>query len=286
MRSAGENKPFSRNYVLNIHGRLVNLRTPVVMGVINVTADSFFAASRTVSEKEIVRRAETMLQDGALILDVGAYSSRPGAADIPDEVERQRAVSAVTAICKAFPSAIVSVDTFRSAVARACLEAGASMVNDISGGEQDPEMFPLMARANVPYILMHMRGTPQTMATLNQYDNVMLEILSWLENKVAMLRELGVKDVIADPGFGFAKSIQQNFHMLNRLELFHHLECPLLVGISRKSMIWKTLQTSADDALNGTTVLNTIALLKGASILRVHDVRQAVEAIRLTQALN
>jgi dihydropteroate synthase len=285
MKSAAESNFFSRNYSLNIHGRLLDLRVPAVMGVINVTPDSFFEGSRVVDEQGIVDRADKMLTDGATILDVGAYSTRPGAGDVPEEEEIRRAVMAVKLISKKFPEAIISIDTFRHEVARAAVAEGASMINDVSGGELDPEMFHTVGELAVPYVLMHMRGTPQTMTALNEYDDLKKDVIYWLQGRLARLRDLDVKDVIIDPGFGFAKGPAQNFEMLGSLELFHALERPLLVGVSRKSMIWKTLATTADEALNGTTVLNTVALLKGASILRVHDVKEAVEAVKLIMKL-
>jgi dihydropteroate synthase len=273
--------PFSTNYTLKLGGKLLDLNLPGVMGILNVTPDSFYAGSRLSSESELLQRARIMLEEGADLLDIGGYSSRPGATDIPLEEELKRVVTGVSAIKREFPEALISVDTFRAAVAEAGVAAGADLINDISGGELDSEMFGTMARLQVPYILMHMRGTPQTMTSLNQYENLLKEIIDYFAVKVNQLRLLGVKDIVADPGFGFAKSIQQNFLLLRNLPLLQVLEVPLLVGLSRKSLIWKSLGISPEEAGNGTTVLNTLALNGGASILRVHDVRLAKEAIHL-----
>lgn len=251
------------------------------MGILNITPDSFFEGSRFTTEKEILTQTEKMLSEGAEVIDVGGYSSRPGAVDISVDEETSRVVTAVKAIIKRFPATIISVDTFRAEVAQKAVQEGASIINDISAGELDKNMFETVARLNVPYIIMHMRGTPQTMKSLTEYDNLIREIMDYFMDKISRLTKLGVKDIVIDPGFGFAKTIDQNFELLNNLDYFKILNKPILAGLSRKSMIWKTLGTSADDALNGTTALNMTALLKGAGILRVHDVKQAVEVVKL-----
>ncbi|HBC03310.1 MAG TPA: dihydropteroate synthase [Aequorivita sp.] len=266
---------------LNCRGTLIDLSIPKVMGIINVTPDSFYDGGKTFSEKEILKQAERMLSEGATFLDVGGYSTRPGAEDISETEEIRRVVESVESMLKRFPEALISVDTFRSEVAKKAVETGAAIVNDVSGGTLDGEMYKTVAKLNVPYILMHMRGTPKTMAKLTDYKNVTVEVLKNLSEKIAMARAEGINDIIADPGFGFAKTREQSFQLLNNLELFQNLKVPILAGISRKSMIYKTLETSSDNALNGTTSLNTIALLKGASILRVHDVKEAVECVKL-----
>lgn len=274
---------------LNCRGRLVDLTTPAVMGILNVTPDSFFAGSRLSLENTnltaAVDVAQRMLRDGATFLDIGGYSTRPGAAEVYPTEEADRVLPVIEAILTNFPDALISIDTFRASVAHQAVEAGAAIINDVAGGTLDPAMFETAAALGVPYILMHMRGTPQTMQSLAKYTNVTTEVIDELAVRVAELRSLGQKDIILDPGFGFAKTISQNFDLLNHLETFRLFDEPLLVGISRKATIWKTLAISANGALNGTTVLNTIALTKGASILRVHDVREAVEAIKLTQEL-
>ncbi len=266
---------------LNCRGNLIDLSVPKVMGIINVTPDSFYDGGKTFSKKEMLKQAEKMLSEGATFLDVGGYSTRPGAEDISETEEIRRAVEAVESMLKRFPEALISVDTFRSEVAKKAVEAGAAMVNDVSGGTLDAEMYNIVAKLKVPYVLMHMRGTPKTMAKLTDYKNVTLEVLKDLAEKIALARAVGINDIVADPGFGFAKTREQSFQLLNNLELFQNLDVPILVGVSRKSFIYKTLETSAENALNGTTSLNTIALLKGAKILRVHDVKEAVECVKL-----
>lgn len=255
------------------------------MGILNITPDSFYVASRLTDPVQILKQAEAMLTEGADFLDIGGYSSRPGATDISESEELNRVVPVVSMLKKEFPTCIVSVDTFRSTVAKAALDIGADMINDISGGEQDSAMLEIVARFQIPYILMHMRGTPQTMNQLTDYENVVKEIIDHFHQKLERLKQAGVSDVIIDPGFGFSKTASQSFEVLKHLELFKMLEKPLLVGISRKSMIWRTLKTTPELALNGTSVLNTIALRNGASILRVHDVRAAREAITLLAQL-
>ncbi|MCK8490304.1 dihydropteroate synthase [Spirosoma sp. RP8] len=269
---------------LNCRGRLVSLDTPVVMGILNVTPDSFFAGSR-ISLDETVDVAQRMLTDGATFLDIGGYSTRPGAADISPVEEADRVLPVIEAILDSFPDALISVDTFRSSVAKQAVESGAVLVNDVAGGILDPAMFETVAALGVPYVLMHMRGTPATMQSMTTYQNLVTDVIDELAIRLAELRSFGQKDIIIDPGFGFAKTPAQNFLLLSNLDSLRHFDEPLLVGLSRKTTIWKTLDISADKALNGTTVLNTVALTRGASILRVHDVREAVEAIKLTQHL-
>lgn len=271
----------SSSKTLHVNGKLIDLSSPVVMGILNITPDSFFPGSRLTTETEIFKQAEKMLSEGAMFLDVGGYSSRPGATDIPVEEEIARVTQAIKIIIKNFPSAYISIDTFRSEVARQAVLEGASVINDISAGELDKEMFDTVAELKVPYIAMHMRGTPQTMKELTTYTNLIKELVGYFIDKINRLKALGIHDVIIDPGFGFAKTIDQNFELLKNLHHFSHLDKPILAGLSRKSMIWKTLGVTADEALNGTTALNMTALQKGANILRVHDVKEAVEAIKL-----
>jgi len=255
------------------------------MAVLNVTPDSFFDGGEHNSEDALLRHTEKLLGEGADIIDVGGYSSRPDADDVSEQEERGRVVKAVNLIVRNFSGTIISVDTFRSSVAEAAVDAGASIINDIAGGDLDPQMFPTVARLKVPYVLMHMRGTPKTMSTETHYEDMMTEVIDHLQQRISKLRALNVTDIIVDPGFGFAKTVEQNFSLLLNLEKLSILERPLLAGLSRKSMIWRTLQTDPDGALNGTTALNTIALLKGADILRVHDVKEAREVIKLFAAL-
>lgn len=270
---------------LNVRGRLISLSTPRVMGILNVTPDSFFDGGRHVTEKDIVQHAEKMLEHGATFLDIGGYSTRPGAEEVSEEEELRRVLPAVRAVMKAFPDAMVAIDTFRSGVASAAVGAGASLVNDISAGALDPMMPATVARLEVPYIAMHMRGTPKTMNTLTDYDDLISDIIRYFHERIGALHELGIRDIIVDPGFGFAKTVEQNFKLLSRLADLRILGKPILAGLSRKSMIWRTLMTTPENALNGTTCLNTVALLNGASILRVHDVREAVDTITLVGRL-
>jgi len=271
---------------LNAGGRLIDLSVPRVMGILNITPDSFYAGSRYNSDKEILRAAIMMSEEGADILDVGGYSSRPGAKDISFEEESARVLKAIKLINRELPDAIISIDTFRSGVAReAVVECGALMINDISGGEADSKMFETVEKLNVPYILMHMKGDPRTMQIKPVYEDVVADILKWFGERIYMLNSAGLKDIIIDPGFGFGKTIDINFEMLKRLGDFSITGLPLLIGISRKSMIWKTLNISSEDALNGTTVLNEMALINGADILRVHDVKEAVQTVKLIDKL-
>ena len=268
---------------LNVGGKLIDLSSPKVMGILNVTPDSFYSESRFQSEKEILSQAEMMMNDGADFIDLGAYSSRVGAVDISQEEELGRLIPAIKLLTAQFKEVIISVDTFRAEVAERAIEAGAHIINDISGGELDAKMFTTVAKLNVPYILMHMKGTPQTMAGLNQYEDMIPEIFLYFSKKVNELKSLGVHDVILDPGFGFAKDIDQNFSLLSQLPSFSALELPMLIGLSRKSMIWRTLGIEPKEALNGTSVLHTLALQNGAAILRVHDVKEANECIKLLE---
>lgn len=276
-----QSKIFSTNKTLNVGGTLLDLSAPKVMGILNVTPDSFYDGKKFTTPSQILNQVEKMVSEGADFIDVGGYSSRPGAEDISIEEEIARSIPAIEAIVKNFPKTIISIDTFRSGVAKRATEAGAQIINDISGGDLDEKMFELVASLNIAYVLMHMKGNPKTMTQLATYDNLVLEVISTLQQKMEKLHFLGVKDIIVDPGFGFAKNIQQNFSLLKNLDQFQILSKPILVGLSRKSMIWKTLRTNPENALNGTTALNSIALLKGASILRVHDVKEAKEVISL-----
>ncbi|WP_421830704.1 dihydropteroate synthase [Larkinella sp.] len=273
--------PKVKKKTLNLRGNVLDLTTPVVMGILNSNADSFYADSRIHSVDQAVERAGIMLSEGASLLDIGGYSTRPGAADISESEELDRVLPMIEALVQHFPDVRISVDTFRSSVARQAVEAGAVLVNDVSGGTLDSQMFETVAGLGVPYVLMHMRGTPQTMTRHTVYSDLVPDVLFELQQQLATLRALGQKDVLIDPGFGFAKTPQQNFQLLNQLEAFQTFDAPVLVGLSRKSTIWRTLNIQPEDALNGTTVLNTLALTKGADILRVHDVREAMEAITL-----
>ncbi|MDT0651119.1 dihydropteroate synthase [Autumnicola edwardsiae] len=266
---------------INCRGNLIDLSEPKIMGIINITPDSFFSGSRTETENDILKKAAQMLAEGADFLDIGGYSSRPGAEDISAQAEIKRVIPVIELILKNFPDAILSIDTFRSKVAEKAIEAGAHIINDISAGSLDDDMMPIIAKFQVPYIMMHMKGTPQNMKEMNQYDDLIQEILFYLSEKVKKARDLGINDLIIDPGFGFAKNIQQNFDLLSNLEAFKMLKLPILAGLSRKSLIYKTFNTTAAHALNGTTVLNTISLQKGANILRVHDVKEAAECVKL-----
>jgi dihydropteroate synthase len=271
-------------FILNCKGRLLIVDKPLVMGIINVTPDSFYAASRHEGMDAVLRQAEQMLKDGATILDIGGQSTRPGSDKLSVEDEIKRVIDPVKAIHKNFPEAFISIDTYYSAVAKEAIAAGASIVNDISGGTMDENMIKIVAALKVPYVLMHMQGTPQTMNQQTQYEDVTKEVLDFLIRKKNELNKTGIADVIIDPGFGFGKTISQNFTLLRQLSGFKILDCLILLGVSRKSSIYKTLGVTAEEALNGTTVLHTIGLINGASILRVHDVKEAVEAIKLFEA--
>ena len=273
-------------YTLDLRGKGFKLSQPKVMGILNVTPDSFYTESRKQTDYEIETRIRQMMEEGADILDIGAYSSRPFADDVSPEKEMQRLRQGLSILRKLYPEAIVSVDTFRADVARMCVEEyGVQIVNDISGGRLDPEMFKTVAQLGVPYILTHMKGTPQTMQKAPYYEDVMKEVCSFFQSNIRELQEAGVKDIILDPGFGFGKTVEHNYQILHNLDELHLFHLPLLAGYSRKSMIWRVLNITPEEALNGTTVLNTISLLKGTHILRVHDVKECVEVIKLTQAL-
>jgi dihydropteroate synthase len=280
-----QNTPFSTNKTLNLNGHVLVLDRPKIMAIINVTPDSFYAGSRFESEIEILKQAEKVLSEGASIIDIGGYSSRPKAKDIQLDEEKARVGSAIKVIVKNFPNALISVDTFRSEIARIAVDAGAGMVNDVSGGNLDPKMFQTISKLRVPYVLMHMRGNPQTMTSQTNYENLVADIIEDLQQKMFQLKELGVMDIIIDPGFGFAKTREQNFEILNKLELFQIFDRPVLVGLSRKSMIWKTLEIKPEDGLNGTTALHAIAAMKGAALFRVHDVKECNEVLKLVDQL-
>jgi dihydropteroate synthase len=272
---------FCQKKTLNIRGKLVDTGKPMVMGVLNVTPDSFYPGSRIGDEQELLNRAEAMIREGADILDIGGYSSRPDAIGIPEEEELSRVIPAVNAIQRHFSDTFISVDTFRSGVAIEAVRSGASLINDISGGQIDPQMFDVAAACRVPYILMHMRGDPATMKNLTAYDDLLEDLLSYFIERIGRLHSAGVSDIVIDPGFGFAKTAGQNFNILRNLNYFQILGLPLMTGISRKSLIYKTLNIKPEEALNGTTVLHALTLLKGVSLLRVHDVKAAREAVTL-----
>ena len=272
---------------INIRGRLIDLSVPRVMGIINVTPDSFYGKSRYTRDDEIVNAAFRMMEEGADFIDVGGYSSRPGAPDVTPGEERERVINAVRLISRELPEIVLSVDTFRSGIAReAVLEYGAAIINDISGGEADQAMFSTVEKLRVPYVIMHMQGTPGTMQNNPSYDNVVADILKWFGERIHRLSSMGVNDIILDPGIGFGKTAEHNFLILKNLGDFAVAGLPVMAGVSRKSVIWRTLGIDPGEALNGTTVLNTIALLNGASILRVHDVKEAVEAVKLVERIN
>lgn len=271
---------------LNVNGRLLDLSTPCVMGILNVTPDSFYSGSRMQTEGEIEARVRQILEEGAAIIDVGAYSSRPNADHVSAEEEMNRLRLGLDVLRRTAPDAIVSVDTFRADVARMCVrEYGVAIINDIAAGEMDADMFSTVAELNVPYIMMHMQGTPQNMQQHPHYDNLLREVFLYFARKVQQLRDLGVKDIVLDPGFGFGKTLEHNYQLMAHLEEFRLFELPLLVGVSRKSMIYRLLGTTPQESLNGTTVLDTLCLMKGADILRVHDVRQAVETVQIVEKM-
>ncbi len=271
---------------INVNGSLLDLSTPCVMGILNVTPDSFYAESRMQDESHITNRIDSILNEGAAIIDIGAYSSRPNADHITPQEEMDRLRKGLIVLRKNYPEAIVSVDTFRADVARMCVEEyGVAIINDIAAGEMDGNMFRTVAELNVPYVMMHMQGTPQSMQKEPHYDNLLKEVFLYFARKVQQLRDLGVKDIILDPGFGFGKTVKHNYELLAHMEEFRTFELPLLVGVSRKSMIYKLLGIKPQEALNGTTVLDTICLMKGADILRVHDVREAVETVKIFETM-
>lgn len=280
-----QNNAIYSNITWNLRGRLYTLDRPRVMGILNITPDSFYAGSRLTHESEILERATRMTEEGVDLFDVGGYSTRPGASAVEEAEELRRVLPAIEILTQHFPDKPVSIDTFRSSVARKAVEAGALLINDVSGGELDPRMMETVAGLNVPYILMHMRGTPETMSSLATYTNLLKEMTTYFHQKVDKLRQLGVRDIILDPGFGFAKVGDQNFELLRNLSVFQTFRLPILVGLSRKSMIWRTLSIEAEAALNGTTALHMVALQQGARLLRVHDVKAARECIQLFDRL-
>ena len=266
---------------INCKGQLIDLSTPKIMGILNVTPNSFYDGGKFTLSENGLSQVGKMLEEGATFIDIGAYSSKPNAEFVSEEEERSRILPVIKSILKQFPDALLSIDTFRSEIAAVCIENGAAIINDISAGNLDEKMMEVVANYNVPYIMMHMRGTPQTMQSLTNYENIVKEIVFYFSEKVSKARSLGINDLIIDPGFGFAKTLEQNYEVLKNLELFQVLDLPILAGISRKSMVYKPLGVTANEALNGTTVLNTIALTKEATILRVHDVKEAVECVKL-----
>ncbi|MCU0470062.1 MAG: dihydropteroate synthase [Arcicella sp.] len=271
---------------INLNKTLLDLSQPRIMGILNITPDSFYEGSRFNDVPKVLEKVEKMLAEGATFLDIGGHSTRPGASPVSEEEELNRVLPVVKAILQHFPQALISIDTFRASVAEQCIEAGAVMINDVSGGTLDDKMFSTVARLGVPYVLMHMRGTPETMNQMTDYQDLVIDVLDDLQRKVYQLRQLGQKDIIIDLGLGFAKTADQNYVLLQHLEDFKILNCPILVGVSRKSMIWRKLNISPNDSLNGSTVLNTVALMKGANILRVHDVKEAMEAVFLVSMFN
>ena len=271
---------------INCKGQLIDLSQPKVMGILNITPNSFYDGGKYKDETQILNQVEKMLKDGATFIDVGAYSSKPNADFVSVEEEISRLLPIVNLLIEKFPDILLSVDTFRSQVAQKAIEAGVAIVNDISAGMLDDKMIETVAKLQVPYIMMHMKGNPQTMQSQTNYEDIVKEMIYYFSERISVARSFGLNDIIIDPGFGFAKTLEQNYEVLQKLELFSMLELPLLAGISRKSMIYKTLENTAEDALNGTTVLNTIALQKGAKILRVHDVKEAVECVKLFNKLN
>lgn len=284
--SSDKNTIFSSNQRINSKGRLINLSAPLVMGILNISDDSFYDGGQHVTTSAALKQCEKMLTEGAAIIDIGASSTRPGAKLNSATEEAVKLLPVISAIRNKFPECIISVDTYHASVAEMAVDNGADFINDISGGEFDPEMFATIARLKVPYVLMHIQGRPENMQLNPHYQNLMQEVMLYFADKLNKLRELGVNDIIIDPGFGFGKTTEHNYELLQKLDVFAMLERPLLVGFSRKSMINKVLKTTPEQALNGTTVLNTIALLKGANILRVHDVKEAVEAIKITSMLD
>ncbi|MDO6821209.1 dihydropteroate synthase [Zobellia sp. 1_MG-2023] len=270
---------------LNCKGHLIQLSTPKVMGILNCTPDSFYDGGKYRDNDSILKQTEKMLNDGATFIDVGGYSSRPGAEHVTEEEEIKRMLPLTELLLKHFPDIILSIDTFRSKVAAACLDAGAAMINDISAGKLDDQMLPTVAKHRVPYIMMHMKGTPQTMQQQTTYNDLLVDIISYFSERINAAKALGIVDIVIDPGFGFAKTLEQNYEVLQKLGLFNNLEHPLLIGLSRKSMIYKVLKTDAKNALNGTTALNMAAIMNGANILRVHDVKEAYECVKLAEEL-
>lgn len=276
---------FDSKKTLNLGKKVISLQSPIVMGIINATPDSFYAGSRISVENDLLVKAEKMISDGVAIFDVGGFSTRPHAAEVSETEELARVLKIIDLLHGHFPKVPISIDTFRSNVAREAVRRGAAMVNDISGGSMDDNMIQTMGGLQVPYVLTHTRGTPQNMHELTNYEDLIQEMLDYFEQKLDLLRQVGVKDVLLDLGFGFAKNLDQNYELLKHLEVFHMFKLPILIGVSRKSMIYKSLDCTADEALNGTTILHTAALLKGASILRVHDVKEATQVITLCEKI-
>lgn len=273
-------------YTININGKLLDLSEPQVMGILNITPDSFYAESRKEDEEAIEKRTRQIVEEGASIIDIGAYSSRPGADDVSPAEEMERLRKGLSVVRRLYPEAVVSVDTFRADVAKMCVEEyGVGIINDIAGGEMDKNMFKTVAELGVPYIMMHMKGTPKDMQTAPHYDNMMQEIIGYFARKVQQLRDMGAKDIILDPGFGFGKTIDDNYELMAHLADLRIFELPILVGVSRKSMIYKLFGTTPQEALNGTSVLGTLALERGASILRVHDVRECAEVVEIVKKI-
>lgn len=270
---------------INCKGKLIDLSTPKVMGILNITPDSFYDGGRFKDEASILNQVELMLSEGATFIDIGAYSSRPGASHVVEVEELHRIIPIVKLLVKQFPEIILSIDTFRSEVAKQCIDAGAAMINDISAGKMDENMLETIGKLQVPYVMMHMKGTPQNMQQHTDYDDLIKDIIYYFSGRIAAARSHKIVDMIIDPGFGFSKTLEQNYELLSHLELLQMLEKPMLVGVSRKSMIYKLLETSSENALNGTTSLNTVALLKGAKILRVHDVKEATQCVNLINQL-
>jgi dihydropteroate synthase len=271
---------------INCKGKLIDISSPKVMGVLNLTPDSFYDGNKFDNEKKILNQVEKMLNDGATFIDIGAYSSRPGATHISEDQEKSRIIGTVELLITEFPDANLSIDTFRSSIADECLNAGASIINDITASEYDSEILKIAHKHNAPYVMMHLKGMPQDMMKQNKYDNLIKDIIYYFSKKIEAARTAKVNDIIIDPGFGFSKNIDQNYDILKNLGLLKSLDSPILVGLSRKSMIYKLLKTTPELALNGTTSLNTIALLNGAKILRVHDVKEAMECIKITNQFN
>ncbi len=270
---------------IRIKDQLMHLDTPKVMGILNVTTDSFYDGGKYLNDEAIIKRVEQMVLEGADMIDIGGYSTRPGASDIPVELEKKRVLQSLKIVVEHFPDIVVSIDTFRVPVAEEAINLGAHIINDISGGRGDDAMLEFIGKNKIPYVLMHSRGNPENMQTMTDYEDLLLEVIDFLQKQIFRLQEFGAHDIMVDPGFGFAKNIEQNFYLLNHLEQLSILDKPILAGLSRKSMTYKTLDIEPQEALNGTTALNMFALQKGASILRVHDVKEAVECIKLAQAL-
>jgi dihydropteroate synthase len=281
----GKNTVFQQKFTLKVQGKLFDLSKPQIMGVLNLTPDSFYDGGRNNNLIDALKKTEQILSEGAHIIDIGAYSSRPGAEHISEKTESDRLVPVLRAIVNEFPDAVLSIDTFRSEIAKIAVSEGAGIINDISAGSMDDEMFQTIAKLGVPYIMMHMKGTPQTMSSMNDYKDITIEVCQYFVSRIEKLKNLGVNDLIVDPGFGFAKNLEQNYELLANLEHLKSTGHPILVALSRKSMIYKLLETDSENALNGTTAANTIALMKGANILRVHDVKAALEVVKIVNQL-